>query len=123
MAFGVDKVSLGDNAVAAGSWETRLLDQDMPKDQNFQAIKVRVTFEALTTGQSVTPKYKLDRAVSFTTGTAASTVGDTEVEVYINQLVDEAEWGFDLASSSNTFIKITGVEFVYDDLAGEDEDA
>ena len=121
--YGVDKVALGDNAAATGSWETRLLDKSMPKDQNFQAIKVRVTFEALTTGQSVTPKYKLDRAASFTTGTAASTVGDTEVEVYINQLVDEAEWGFNLASSSNTFIKITGEEFVYDDLAGEDEDA
>lgn len=121
--YGADKVELDDAATAeTGSWKSRIFDNGDP-DSYKQAIKVEVKFEALTTGQSVTPNYKLDRATSFTSGTAASTVGDTEVEVYINTLCKEAEWGFDLASSAGTFPKITAINFVYDDLADDGGDS
>ena len=120
--YGVDKITAGDNANTSGSFEDRVFDAG-DSDKFKQAIKIEITFEALTTGQSVTPKYKIDRAASFTTGTAASTVGDTSVDLYINTLFKEIEWGFDLASSSSTFIKITGVNFVYNDLAEEGESA
>ena len=114
----VDKIALGDSALAAGSWESLIFDGGSP-DHNMQAIKVVVTFEALTIGQSVTAKHKLDRTASFTTGTAASTVGDTEAKVFINTVCKEAEFGFDLASTSNTFPKITSVSFVFDPLDKE----
>lgn len=120
--YGVDKIALGDNAIASGAvWESLIFDGGDP-EKYMQAIKVEIAFEALTSGQSVTPKYKLDRTAAFTTGTAASTVGDTEISAYIDTLCKEAEWGFNLASSSNTFPKITSVKFVYDDLSEEDED-
>ena len=122
-SYGVDKVEDDDAATAeTGSWESRIFDNGDPESY-MQAIKVEVKFEALVSGQSVTPKYKLDRVASFTNGTAASTVGDTEVEVYINTICKEAEWGFNLASSAGTFPKITSVNFVYDDLDSDDEDA
>ena len=120
--YGVDKVNIGDSASAAGSWENRIFDGGDPNDEK-QAIKVEIEFEALATGQSVTPKYGLDRATSFTTGTAASTVGDTNVSLYINTIYKEAECGFNLASTSNTFIKIKSVNFVYDDLENEAKSA
>lgn len=120
--YGVDKINIADGANAAGSWESRIFDGGDP-NKYIQAIKVEIEFEALTTGQSVTPKYKLDRASSFTTGTAASTVGDTTVSLYINTLCKEAEWGFNLASTSNTFIKIKSINFVADTLETEAKSA
>lgn len=119
--YQVDKIALGDGALASGAvWESLIFDAGDP-EKYMQAVKVEIVFEALTTGQSVTPKYKLDRTSSFTNGTAASTVGDTRVDVFINTLCKEAEFGWGLASSSNTFPKITSIKFVYDDLLEEGE--
>ena len=120
--YGVDKIALGDGALASGTtWESLIFDAGDP-DKYFQALKLEITFEPLTTGQSITPKYKLDRASSFTNGTAASTVGDTQADVYISTLCKESEFGFIVASSSNTYPKITSVKFTYDDLEQESED-
>lgn len=116
--YGVDKVTAGDGAAATASWASRIFDGGDP-NARMQALKVEIEFKALTSGQSVTPKYKLDRASSFTSGTAASTVGDTKVTVNINTVCKEAEWGFDLASTSNTFIIIKNINYVYDDLSDE----
>ena len=118
-SYGVDKITAGDSATASGEFEDRIFDGGNTKKEK-QAIRLEITFEALTANQSVTPKYKLDRAASFTSGTAAG-VGETSVEVFINTLFREAEWGFTLASSNGTFPKITGQNFVYDDLSEEKE--
>lgn len=121
-SYGLDKVTAGDSAVASGSWESRVFDGGDP-DKYFQALKVEITFEALAANQSVTPKYKLDRASSFTTGTAQSTTSATRATVYINTICKEAEWGFNLAASDGSFPQVTGVNFVYEDLEDEDEAA
>jgi hypothetical protein len=117
--YGVDKIALGDSAYGSGTWESLIFDGGNPEKQMLP-ITLKITFEPLTTGQSVTPKYKLDRATSFTSGTAASTVGDTSVEWPIYTRCREIEFAFDLASSSYTFVKITSVTLEYDDLAEED---
>jgi len=116
--YGVDKIALGDDASASGLWESLIFDGGDP-DKYMLPMNLVITFEPLTAGQSVTPKYKLDRAASFTTGTAASTVGDTRVECPIYTRCKELEVGFNLASTSNTFIKVTSVKLEYDDLAEE----
>lgn len=117
--YGVDKVSFSSNGYASGSWESLIFDAGETDDDLLPEI-LTITFEPLTTGQSVTPKYKLDRASSWTTGTAASTVGDTKIELPIYTRCAEIEFGFNIASTSNTHIKITGVILEYDDLAEED---
>lgn len=119
--YGVDKIALGDSALASGSWESLIFDGGNPKREEL-AVSVKITFEALETGESVTPKYRINRASSFTTGTAASTVGDTEVTQYINSRFKEIEFGFNVASSSNTFLKITSIVFTFDDLSSEKVD-
>ena len=120
--FGVDKITAGDSAATTSSWEERIFDNGDP-NRDKQAIKVEVKFEALAANQTVTPKYKLDRAASFTNGTAASTTGDTIATAWINTRAKEAEWGFTLASSDGSFPKITGLNFIFDDLSDEAESA
>ena len=118
MAFGTDKISLGDNAATSGEYEHLIFDAGNPDKQKL-ALNLTINFESLATGESVTPKYKLDRASSFTSGTAASTVGDTRAEEPIYQRFNEVEIGFTLASSSNTYPKVISIEFSYDDLVEE----
>ena len=116
--YGLDKITFGDSAINGGQLESLIFDSGDP-DKEFLPLNLVIKFEALTTGQSVTPKYKYDRASSFTTGTAASTVGDTRIEEALFNRCKEIEIGFNLASSSNTFIKVTEVRLIYDDLASE----
>ena len=117
-AFGVDKIALGDGACTGGSWESLIFDSKDPNKQ-LLPLNLTITFEPLTAGQSITPKYKLERAASFTSGTAASTVGDTKVEWPIFTRCKETEFGFDVASTAGTFPKITGIVLEYDDLISE----
>lgn len=119
--YGIDKITAGDSAVNGGVWESRIFDDGDP-DKDKLAVKLEITFESLTTNQTVTPKYKINRAASFTTGTAA-TSGDTSVDLYIHSRFKEIEYGFNLASSSNTFIVITGINLIYNDLEEEEESA
>lgn len=119
--YEVSKVALGDSAIASGSWDSLIFDHGNAKRDKL-AISVELTFEALTSGQSVTPKYKIDRASSFTTDIVANTVGDTSVKTFINSRFKEIEFGFNLASTNNTFIKITGIILTFDPLSGETVD-
>jgi len=117
--YGIDKISLGDNADASGEFESLIFDGG-DSDKQFLPMTLTVNFESLASGESVTPKHKYDRASSFTNGTAASTVGNTRIEESLYTRAKEIEIGFTLASSSGTFPKITSVELEYDDLVGED---
>lgn len=118
--YGVDKVALGDSASASGSWESRTFDNG-DANKTKQAIKLEITFEALTSNQTVTPKYDINRTGTFTTGTAA-TSGDTEANLFINSNFKEIDFGYNFASSSNTFIKITGINFIFEDNQEEGEE-
>lgn len=117
--YGVDKVTLGDTANASGLWESLIFDSGDP-DKYMLPLDLIVTFEPLTVNQSVTPKYKLDRATTFTAGDVESTVGATFVKCPIFHRCREMEVGFNLASTSNTFIKIIGVKLEYNTLTTED---
>lgn len=117
-AYGVDKIAEGDGANASGEFESLIFDGGDPDTEKL-ALNLIVKFEGLTTGQSVTPKYKLDRASSFTAGTAISTSGAVRAEEAIYKRFKEIEVGFTLASTSNTFLKITEIVLEYDDCKEE----
>lgn len=125
----VDRVNKSNVAALNGSWESTIVDygingkqlSSMPmKSKN--AIKLVVTFIALPTGCTVTPKYKLDRAANWTLGTAAVAAA-TRAEVIISGIsairYKEIEYGFDLASSAGNYPTVTGVYFEYDPLGAE----
>ncbi len=76
-------------------------------------------FLPLATGESFTPKYKINRTTNFTTGDTVSTVGKTQARVQINSNFGEIEFGFNGASSSGTFPQLTAIYFAFDDLVNE----
>jgi len=116
--YGVDTVTKTSTAFNGGVWESRIFDDGSPLKPKL-AGRLIVSFEPLTTGQTVTPKYKIDRTTLFTAGDAA-VLGDTKIVQHINTTFNEIEFGFTLASSSNTFIIVTSVVFEFDALGKED---
>lgn len=117
-SYGVDKITAGDGANTTGEYETLVFDAQDP-NTDMLPLTITIKFAALTTGQSITPKYDLDRTGSFTAGTAVSTVGATKAEEAIYTRCKEIQFGFTVGSSSNTFPKITEVVLEYDDLKEE----
>lgn len=117
--YGVDKISRSNTVSATGSWESLIFDNGNAAKSKL-ALRIAIEFLPLTTGQSVTIKYRKDRAASFTNTTTQSTVGATRVQyTFANSRFKEFEYGFDIASSSNTNVYITSVVFEFDDLAEE----
>ena len=113
-------VSVSDNIASPGSENfpiTVSLDNPIDKIKGVQ-FDLCDSYNLLT----VTGCEGVDRASSFTTGTAASTVGDTRVELPIYTRCKEMEFGFNLASTSNTFPKIVGIILEYDNLSEEKQE-
>lgn len=117
-SYGVDKVLRTGVAQPEGEWESLIFDHKKPQKSKL-ALKLIVTFEPLATGESVTPKYRVDRAASFTLGTAVTTVGEVRAEIVLNKRFREFEFGFNLASSGGTYPNVTSIIFLFDDLEKE----
>lgn len=119
--YGIDKVEVGGNSTdETAEWRSRIFDAGDP-NKTKQAVKLEITFEALVSGDSVTPFYDINRSGTDTTGTAVTTVGATEANLYINSNFREIEYGFNLLTTANTFPKITGVNLIFEPLEGEGE--
>lgn len=130
--YGMDKTSKTSAPATTGSWESLILDQgmvagqlaDMPQHTKY-AEKLVITFQALPSGATVVPKYKINRAASFRNtslgGQAAiggTVLGDTRAELLIASKYREIEIGFDLTAGSTTPV-VTGVYFQWDPLEKE----
>lgn len=115
--YGVDKVSKTDNPNTSGIWESLILDNGNPKKEKM-IEKIIVTFEPLESGESITPKYRIDRAANFTNGTTQSTVDATSAEILLDARYKEFEWGFAVGTST-TYPKITSTSALLDDLSEE----
>lgn len=116
--YGVDKIIKTDTAATSGSWESLIFDDGKPQKTK-EVFKIVIEFEALETGETVTPKYKINRATNFTSGDTVSTVGETRAEIAIHTHFKEIEFGFDVTSSTGTFPVVTCVYFSYDDKREE----
>lgn len=114
--YGVDLVSPSSDPFSTAVWESLIIDNGRP-DKEKLAVNVKVEFETLPIGATVTPKYKIDRAGSWTSGTAA-VAGDTSVTMQIHKRYKELELGLDFTATTVT-PKKTSFTFIYDDLASE----
>jgi len=108
-SYGVDIVDPNSDPFSTAEWQSLILDDGRP-DKTKEAVKLIITFETLPSGATVTPKYKIDRAGSFTTGTAA-TAGDTSVTLNINKRYKEIQIGFDAVATTAT-PTITSITFI-----------
>lgn len=117
-SYGVDIVKASHDAYASGSLENLIFDHNRAwKDK--LAIEYDITFESLPSGCSVTPKYKLDRASSWTNGTTVNTAGSTSAHIHLNKRFKEIQTGYDLVGSSSGTPTIISDTLLFDDLESE----
>lgn len=112
--YGVDEVAVGNDPFATGTVQF-LIEDDGAMYHQKEAITVTTQFEPLTSGQSLTLKYRFDRNASFTSLPAITTVGQTTSRDVIATGVKryrEYEVGLDLAtsSSSSPVVLAVGIE-------------
>ena len=114
--YGVDKVSPDSDPFATATWESLIIDNGRP-DKTKEAVRMEITFKALPTGCTITPKYKIDRASGFTSGTAAIAT-ETVIKLNINKRYKEIQLAFDAVATTAT-PEIISINFVYENLTSE----
>jgi hypothetical protein len=116
-SYGVDKMITTDDASASFSWESLIFDNGNPAKDKL-ALDLVIQFLPLASGETITPKFKINRATNFTLGDMVSTVGASQARLQINDRFGEIEFGFN-GTSTGTFPQITGIYFAFDDNAQE----
>lgn len=121
ISYGADNVNFTNNPAASG--EIQLLVQDDNASWKEKAnFEVRADFLALNSGESVDTKIKIDRAATFTTSTADTTVGDTFTKLNVGAgRGHEYQIGVDLFSTGTTSPTLRGISLMRDDLDSEDQ--
>lgn len=114
--YAVDKIDPNSDPFGTATWESLITDNGRP-DKDKQATYMKVTFKPLPTGATITPKYKINRAASWTSGSTA-VAGDTEVILNINKRYNEVQLGIDLTATTVT-PEVLSVTLIWDDLEQE----
>lgn len=114
--YGVDVVDMNTAPASAATLESLIFDAGRP-DKDKLAIERVITFAALPSGVTITPKYKIDRATSYTNGDSATT-GATTLRMHINKRYKEIQFGLDVTSGATT-PEIISDMFIYDSLNSE----
>lgn len=116
--YGVDTISPTSDPSGTAVWESLVLDNGLTYRQK-QATYYKIDFSPLPTGATITPKYKIDRASDWTTGTAA-VAGDTSVTLNIDQRYREIQLGWDGVATTTT-PEILSSTLVWDPLLTEED--
>jgi len=114
--YGVDIVDPNSDPYSTAYWESLIIDNGRP-DRTKQAAEITMSFLPLPTGCTVTPKYKINRATSWTYGTAAVAT-ETSLRFNINKRYNEIQLGYDLVQTTAT-PEITSMVFILDTLNTE----
>lgn len=114
--YGVDVVSNDSDPFAEATLESMIYSNGRP-DKTKLALERITSFETLPTGCTVTPKYKVDRASNWTSGTAA-TAGATEMRQNIDERYKEIQFALDIVATTAT-PKITSEVIITELLDGE----
>lgn len=116
--YGVDIVENSSSPFASGEYQTLWFDNGRT-DKRKLALILKINFNTLPTGATITPKYRLNDGDAFTTGTAG-VAGDTSITMNIDEDFSVIQLGFDFTSTTTT-PTITGVTFIFDDLVHEQD--
>lgn len=119
--YGVDEVDVSNNPYNNGTIQFLIEDDDTMYHQK-EAITVTTQFEPLQTNQSLTLKYKLDRADNWTSVPAVTTVGATTYRNVIalgNKRYREYEIALDIFQANGVSPVILAVDIEKDILETE----
>ena len=114
--YGVDVVDNNCDPATTASFESLIADNRRPWKPK-TADRLVVGFEPLPAGFTLTPKWRIDRAASWSTKpTSVAIAGDTKVVVDIDLQFKEIEVGFDVTHTAGTETPvITYLALLYDD--------
>lgn len=116
-AYGCDTVTKSSQPFTSALLETLIHDNARCFKQK-RARLIRVVHSALISGQSVQLGYKVDRATSYTTDTANSTVDSTETNFILQELAYfEIQAEVILVTSGANNLTIKSVSIVFDDMS------
>lgn len=120
VSYGVDVVDPAGDPFATATIEYMIEDDDMIYKERLAQV-LRAEFEPLNSGESVAIKHKFDRADSFTELASEATAAATELRENVNDSDRHREYqiAVDLATSTTTSPKLTGVTFGEDMLEDE----
>jgi hypothetical protein len=118
--YGIDKTTITSGAATSGSYEQMLYDSGTPQ-KDMLPIKLVVVFLPLATGETITPKVRLNRGSwQYGTATTSTSNDNTRAEFLIDTegRSNEMEYGFDF-TTTGTYFKVTGVFLEVDDNTEE----
>jgi hypothetical protein len=119
--YGIDKVTNSGDPYTSATYESLIFDYEQLYTDKV-ALTIKAVHLPLVSGESVQLGYKTNRASSYTTGTANSTVGSTETRLNIPH-ADAKFLEFQieciLATSGTTSPTVTYIGLEFDDLAEE----
>lgn len=120
IAFGADVISFDNPCASTGEMQTLAMDDGTIWHNNAQ-FQARADFLPLSTGQSITPKVKLNRASTFTTGPVYATPDErTFAKVQIpTGRANEYMIGVDITSSSGVSPTIQALSIQQNPLSQE----
>lgn len=114
LTYGVDYINELSPSVASASWAGLWFDGAHP-DQEKSAKAIKITFDPLPAGCTVTPTIEFDRSGSPLTEPVA-VAGDREVVMTLpSTRFYEARFGMTMTSSSGRYPHIRSITFKYDD--------
>lgn len=111
VSYAVDYIDASNDSYSSGSIE-HLLSDDEAIYHEKEAMQIVVQFEPLITGQTVTPKYKIDRASTWTYGETVSTAGEVTARLVVatnGSRYREIQYGADITTSVSSSPKVLGV--------------
>lgn len=120
-SYGVDIIDTNSDPFSTATWESLIMDFGRP-DKPKGVVKMRITFETLPTGATVTPKYKINREATWNNDDDAiqATAGASEVLLPINKSFKEIQLAYDLTATTTT-PKIISISLVVDDKREEQD--
>lgn len=119
--YGVDKITSSSNFAASGTYVS-LVHDDGRAGHDKMPLVMAVAHLPLASGESVQIGYKFDRATSFTTDTANSTVdSQTTRFTFPATRYRYAQLEVVLASPGTSAPTVTSIDYVFDDLREEQQ--
>lgn len=110
-SYSVDVVDNTSDPFGTASWESLVFEGNYPAKTK-TALYIEGLFETLPSGVTVTMKYKINGAASWTTG--GTLTSGTYTRLDINQRFYSIQFGFDLIVGTTTPV-VRSVSLVYDD--------
>lgn len=119
--YGLDLLDNFSTAATTASWQSLIYDGGARYKEKV-ANRLKISFEPLATGCTVTPYYILDRGTTVTS-TAPAGTGNTDALIEINTRFHEIQYGFTVTCPSGTTVPptITGVTLEADPTQEEVE--